>query len=108
MPKKKVTGVKSARKRAASAVAKAAKSTKAARKTVSKRVAKTAKKVAAAASNPKRTVRRAAANVHSTAARARDIGESVVAAGELIQKTADVVDAVAQRSAARSRRRPKR
>ena len=73
-----------------------------------KRVAKVAKKAGAAAANPKRTVRRAAANVHKTATRARDIGEAVVGAGELIQQTAEFVDAVAQRSTTRSKARRKR
>lgn len=92
---------KTIRKKGAATVAKAGSAMK-------KRVAKVAKKASAAAANPKRTVRRAAANVHKTATRARDIGETVVTAGELIQQTADFVDTVAQRSATRSKARRKR
>ncbi len=92
---------KKAVKKGASAIAKAGAKAKS-------RAGSAAKSVAKAASNPKRTVRRAAANVHSTAVRARDVGQTVTAAGELIQQTADFVDAVAKRSAARAGRRRKR
>lgn len=92
---------KTIRKKGAATAAKAVSAVK-------KRAAKVVKKAGAAAANPKRTVRRAAANVHKTATRARDIGETVVTAGELIQQTADFVDAVAKRSTTRSNARRKR
>lgn len=92
---------KRAAKKAVSAVAKAGAKAKS-------RAGSAAKSVAKAASNPKRTVRRAAANVHTSAVRAHDIGATVTAAGELIQQTADFVDAVAKRSATRAGQSRKR
>ncbi|HLY03823.1 MAG TPA: hypothetical protein VKR56_15160 [Candidatus Cybelea sp.] len=62
---------------------------------VAKKVGESAK---AAVSNPRRTVRKAADNAHATVGRARSIGDSVVAAGEIIKGTADLVDSIAQRA----------
>lgn len=113
MPKKKASP-----KRGKKSLTTASRAKKAARKGASviakagakakSRAGSAAKSVAKAAANSKRTVRRAAANVHASAARARDVGETVTAAGELIQQTADFVDAVAQRSATRAGQRRKR
>ncbi len=74
------------------------------RKKASKAIAGATKRAKAVASNPKRTVRKAASSVHKTATRARDIGDSVVSAGELIRDTAALVDSIAQRAETRTRR----
>lgn len=66
-----------------------------------------ARSVKKAAKNPRRTVRKAAKNVHKTAVRARDVGETVVGAGQMIKETADFVDSFAQRAASRTTRKKK-
>ncbi|MBV9719338.1 MAG: hypothetical protein JOZ77_08460 [Candidatus Eremiobacteraeota bacterium] len=88
-------------KKAAKGVGGAAKK---AGKSAQKAVSGAAKRAKAVASNPRRTVRKAANNVHETAVRARDVGDSVVAAGELIRETADFVDSIAQRAKQRRER----
>ncbi|HET6275051.1 MAG TPA: hypothetical protein VFE16_03835 [Candidatus Cybelea sp.] len=59
----------------------------------------------AIAADPERTVKQAARGVRKGAARAHDIGESVARAGELIQKTAELVNEVAARAGTRRRKR---
>lgn len=68
---------------------------------VKKAATKAARGVKKAAKNPKRTVKKAASNVHKTATRARNLGENLVTAGEVIKQTADVVDVLAQRASDR-------
>jgi hypothetical protein len=101
MPAKKTS--KPTRKRKAGSPMSAGKSTA---KKVAKRSAAAAKTVTrgakALASNPRRAVRKAAANVQDTAARARNLGESVETVGTLIQETADFVDSMARRAKSRT------
>ncbi len=94
MKRKSASTTKTVRSAAKKTVRKAAKSMK----SVSKAAGGAAKRAKKAVSNPRRTVRRAAENVHQSATRARDFGDSVVSAGELIKETADFVDAVSQRA----------
>ena len=65
------------------------------KKTAGKKLAKTAKKTSSPA-------KKAADNVHETALRARDIGDTVVTAGHLIQETAEFIDALAVRAKSRA------
>jgi len=57
-----------------------------------------ATKVKKAAANPKRTVRRVAEKVHATAARADEVGDTVITAGQILKETAAVVDSMATRA----------
>ena len=101
MPQKKTKrpARKGAAKRTVTRVRKAAgKASKSAKKTATA----AAKKVKKAASNPKRTVRKAADNVHQTAGKARNLGQNVIQAGELLTETAEFVDSMAQRAKART------
>ena len=101
---------KATRKSVKAANKAASKATKRARRTVAKVATAMKKRAQKVASNPRRTVRKAADNVHQTATRAREMGESVVTAGELLRGTADFVDSVAQRAKARAQQgtRPRR
>ena len=81
---------------------------------VKKAAKKATKATTRAVKNPKRTVQKAAANVSHTAERARGVGDTLMTAGEMVKQTADLIDSVAQRAAARSKtkgntpkRRPK-
>lgn len=98
------TGKKSAakRQRTANAKKKATVAVKAGAAKAKRAVAKGAKRAKAVASNPRAAVRKAATNVHQTATRARDLGKSVVTAGQLIEEAADFVDSVAQRAKRRT------
>jgi hypothetical protein len=75
-----------------------------------KTAAKAAKRVGAAAKKVRKSTSKAIAgatkraNVHKAATRARGVGDSVVAAGEIIRETADLVDSIAQRKKTRPKR----
>jgi hypothetical protein len=56
-----------------------------------------AQKKQAKKTTPKRRVKRAAANVHDVADRARELGDAVIQAGELIKVGANIADLVAER-----------
>ena len=90
-----------ARRRAKAVVNRASRDGRAAASSITKKVKK-------AASNPRRTIRQAAENVHITAGRAREFGESVVTAGQVLQETADFVDSMARRAKSRAGQRRQR
>lgn len=99
--KRKSTAAR-ARKTTTTAAKRIGSAAKKTRKRASKTLAGAGKRVKAVASNPRRTVRKAADNVHHTATRARDLGGSVITAGELIREAADFVDGIAQRAKTRT------
>jgi hypothetical protein len=50
-----------------------------------------------AVGTPQRRIRKAASNVHDVADRARELGDAVIQAGELIKVGANIADMVADR-----------
>ncbi len=96
------------RKAGATAGRKTAASVKKAAKGTAKKAGGAAKSIKKAAANPRRTVRQAATNVHETARRARDVGETVTTAGEVLTQAADWVDSMAMRAKARTKSGRKR
>ena len=112
MPRKKTAS--KLKSKSATSVKKIGKKTKGVAKAIVRSGSKAGKSVAKAAggmkrkasaivSHPRRSLRQAADNVHKTAARAREMGEAVVTAGELLQEGADFVDSIAQRAKSRIR-----
>lgn len=100
---KKAKGSVKAAKSTAGRARKAVKKAKGAVKAAKSTAGRARKAVANVAAHPRRTVRQAADNVQRTASRARDMGESVVTAGELLKETAAFVDSMAARAKGRTR-----
>ncbi|MBV8331879.1 MAG: hypothetical protein JO192_04020 [Candidatus Eremiobacteraeota bacterium] len=53
-------------------------------------------------------MKKAADNVQATAGRARNVGETLVGAGEMIKETADAIDSFARRAKNRIKEAPRR
>ena len=99
--RKKTTAVPSKRR-----ISPARKTTASAKKAVKgavKAAGSGAKKVKKAVTHPRRTLRRAATNVHETAGRARDVGDTIITAGEVLKDVANFADSVAMRAKARTK-----
>ena len=75
-----------------------------ARKTAKKAAGGLATKVKRAPAEARRTVRKAAQKVEKGASRARDLGNAVVTAGEMIKQSADFAEAMAGRAKKRPRK----
>src|SRR5690349_1323851 len=103
MPRKKPA----ARKNVKGAGKTAAKAGKRAGSAIGKAAAGVKKRVSKIASNPRKTVNRAATNVQVAAGRARQVGDSVVTAGEVLKETAEFVDSMAEKAKRGTQQRPR-